>query len=198
MILSVQGKDRIAMSQRERDRLRILHELQKGQLRQVKAAELLRLSVRQVRRLQERLAERGDASLVHGLRGRASNRSCDAVLRKRVLSAYRKKYADFGPTFASEKLADTLRESAVSIGQADPSGRARGQGDRGIATGRVDGDPFRRPIPELPRDRMAADEVGKAAWGIDWGIERKGHRFRECRRGRRGRRGREEEGPSFG
>ena len=124
MILSVQGKDRIAMSQRERDRLRILHELQKGQLRQVKAAELLRLSVRQVRRLQERLAERGDASLVHGLRGRASNRSCDAVLRKRVLSAYRKKYADFGPTFASEKLAedglvvsaDTLRRWLMAAG----------------------------------------------------------------------------------
>ena len=46
--------DRIAMSQRERDRWRVLQDVKEGRYTQAKAAELLKLSVRQVRRLQER------------------------------------------------------------------------------------------------------------------------------------------------
>ncbi len=124
MVLSVQRMDRIEMSQRERDRLRILHEVTKGQLSQVKAAELLQLTARQVRRLQKRLAEHGDEGLTHGLRGRASNRSCTARFRRQVIAGYRKKYVGFGPTFASEKLAaeglvvsaDTLRRWLLAEG----------------------------------------------------------------------------------
>ena len=104
--MSVQQKDRIEMSQRERDRLKVLHGVKAGQYSQAKAAELLGLTVRQVRRLQERLETQGDAGLVHRLRGRPSNRRLDAKLRQRVLRAYRQRYADFGPTFACEKLAE--------------------------------------------------------------------------------------------
>ena len=42
--------DRIAMSQRERDRLRVLHSVLDGQRTQAEAARLLRLSTRQVAR----------------------------------------------------------------------------------------------------------------------------------------------------
>lgn len=104
--MSVQCGDRIAMSQRERDRLKVLHGVKEGEYTQAKAAQLLGLTVRQVRRLQERLAERGDVGLVHRLRGRPSNRQLDAKLRQRVLRAYRQRYPDFGPTFACEKLAE--------------------------------------------------------------------------------------------
>lgn len=62
-------------------------------------------SVRQVRRIQGRLKAEGDQILVHGLRGRPSNHQPDADLRQAVVAAYRQRYADFGPTFASEKLA---------------------------------------------------------------------------------------------
>ena len=41
---------------------------------QAQAAELLGLSVRQVRRLVAAVRARGDAAVVHALRGRASNR----------------------------------------------------------------------------------------------------------------------------
>ncbi len=124
MILSVQQEDRIEMSQREQDRLRVLHDLKKRRLSQAKAAELLGLTARQVRRLQKRLVERGDAGMTHGLRGRPSNRSCASTLRERVLEAYRKKYVGFGPTLASEKLtqsgmrvsADTLRRWLMAAG----------------------------------------------------------------------------------
>src|SRR3954464_14749545 len=90
--------DRIAMSQRERDRLRVLRSVLEGQRTQVEAARLLRLCVRQVRRLLQRLRQGGDAALVHGLRGKSSNRRKDAKLQRRVLQIYRKEFHDFGPT----------------------------------------------------------------------------------------------------
>jgi len=122
--MSVQQKDRIEMSQQERDRLKVLHGVQQGQYSQAKAAQLLNLTVRQVRRLQQRLAEGGDAGLVHRLRGQASNRQLDGQLRKRVLREYRKHYSGFGPTLACEKLAeqdlhvspDTLRRWLLTEG----------------------------------------------------------------------------------
>ena len=49
--MSVQYGDRIEMSQEERDRLKVLHGVQQGQYSQAKAAQLLDLTVRQVRRL---------------------------------------------------------------------------------------------------------------------------------------------------
>ena len=48
--------ERIALSQRERDRLKVLHEVQQKQLTQVAAAERLKVSDRQVRRMLLRLA----------------------------------------------------------------------------------------------------------------------------------------------
>jgi Helix-turn-helix domain len=97
--------DRIPMSQRERDVLNVLHSVQSGQRTQAEAARLLGLGVRQVRRLQRKHQGGGDAALVHGLRGRPSNHRSDAAFRRAVLAAYRRRYADFGPTLASEKLA---------------------------------------------------------------------------------------------
>jgi Homeodomain-like domain len=122
--MSVQDGGRIEMSQRERDRLKVLHGVQQGQFTQAKAAQLLGLTVRQVRRLQERHQQLGDAGLVHRLRGKPSNRQLDAKLRKRVLAEYRKHYTGFGPTLACEKLAeqdlhvspDTLRRWLLAEG----------------------------------------------------------------------------------
>ena len=55
--------DRIAMSQRERDRLRILRSVLDGYRTQGEAARLLRLTPRHVRRLLQRLQQGGDALL---------------------------------------------------------------------------------------------------------------------------------------
>jgi hypothetical protein len=97
--------DRMAMSQRERDVLKVIQGVLDGTRTQAVAARLLRRSTRQVRRLQRRLEADGDGALVHGLRGRPSNHRSDPDLRRRVLRAYRQRYRDFGPTLASEKLA---------------------------------------------------------------------------------------------
>jgi hypothetical protein len=98
--------DRIPMSQRERDVLKVMHPVLKGERTQAEAARLLGKSVRQVRRLRRRLEAGGDGAIVHRLRGRPSNRQPDPALRAAVLLAYRERYADFGPTLACEKLAE--------------------------------------------------------------------------------------------
>src|SRR6202790_983982 len=129
--MSVQHGDRIEMSQRERDRLKVLHGVQQGKYTRSKAAQLLGLTVRQVRRLLQRLADEGDGGLVHRLRGRPSNRRCDAKRKKRILRVYCQRFADFGPTFACEKLAemalhvapDTLRRWLVTEGLWQPRRR---------------------------------------------------------------------------
>ncbi len=97
--------ERIALSQRERDRLKVLHEVQQKQLTQLAAAERLKVTDRHVRRMLLGLRERGDRSLIHGLRGRPSNRKLAARFEQKILARLRQRYADFGPTLAAEHLA---------------------------------------------------------------------------------------------
>ena len=58
-MVGVQDSDRIAMSQVERDRLVVLRSVSSGDRSQAEAARLLKLSVRQVRRLQRKLKANG-------------------------------------------------------------------------------------------------------------------------------------------
>jgi transposase len=97
--------ERIALRQRERDRLQVLHQVQQKQLTQRAAAARLQVSDRHVRRMLLRLRQRGDRSLVHGLRGRPSNRKLAAHFEQKILTRLRQRYADFGPTLAAEHLA---------------------------------------------------------------------------------------------
>jgi hypothetical protein len=104
--------DRIEMSQRERDRLKVMAPVLEGRRTQPEAAELLKRCVRQVRRIQRRLESQGDEGVIHRLRGRPSNRAKGGDLRQRVLRRYRERYMGFGPTLAAEKL--TAEELPVS------------------------------------------------------------------------------------
>jgi hypothetical protein len=101
------------MSQRERDVLKVMQPVLEGKRTQAEAARLLDLSVRQIRRIQEKLEEGGDAALVHGLRGKPSNHQHEPKFRTKVLGIYQKRYHDFGPTFACEKLAEEGLEVGV-------------------------------------------------------------------------------------
>src|SRR5436309_9411011 len=97
--------ERIALSQRERDRLHVLHELQQGRFTQFTAAQRMKLTARQVRRLLLRLREEGDRAVMHGLRGRPSNRKFAVSFERQVLARVGQRYAYFGPTLAAEHLA---------------------------------------------------------------------------------------------
>ena len=77
--------ERIAMSQEERDRLDWLKRARDGQVTQKWAAEKMGVSDRWVRRLLAAMKEKGDGVVVHGLRGRASNRRVDEKIRERAM-----------------------------------------------------------------------------------------------------------------
>ena len=99
-------EDRIEMSQEEIKRAHVLRKRVEGHLKQREAAQALEISVRQVRRLEEKLEEEGEKGLIHGLRGKVSERRISEKTRAKVLRIYRKDYYDFGPTFACEKLLE--------------------------------------------------------------------------------------------
>jgi transposase len=80
--------------------------VKRGELTVVEASGLLGLSLRQGRRVWKRFRCEGAGGLVHGLRGRGSNRRFPEEFRQRVLKRQQERYADFGPTFACEKLAE--------------------------------------------------------------------------------------------
>jgi hypothetical protein len=103
--------DRIAMSQRERDRLKVMSPVLDGKRTQVEAARLLQVTDRTIRRWVRRVKAEGDRGIVHRLRERPSNRRKSPSFRQAVLRAYRQEYADFGPTLAREKLQE--RDLAV-------------------------------------------------------------------------------------
>jgi len=92
------------MGQRERDRLKVLHEVERGHLRQHQAAGQLGMSERGLRKLLRRFRQRGDGAVLHGLRGRASGRRIPAAKAKRIVKLVEREYGDFGPTLASEYL----------------------------------------------------------------------------------------------
>jgi transposase len=121
-------EERMALSQRERDRVKVLHEVERKHLRQREAAERLGLSARQVRRLLRRVKREGDRGLIHRLRGRCSNRKIPRAVQQRILAEVQRRYRDFGPTLASEHLArqglgvsrETLRQWLIQAGLWKP------------------------------------------------------------------------------
>src|SRR5262249_32903423 len=121
-------EDRIGVNQYERDLIKIMEPVLQGKRTQREAARLLRLTERQVRRIQRRLQDAGDAGVVHRLRDRPSNRRLAEDVRETVLTKYREHFGDFGPTLASEKLAElglevsseTLRRWLLAEGLWEP------------------------------------------------------------------------------
>jgi len=93
------------MSTKERDRLKVLHEVKRGHMTQGGAAQQLGITDRWVRKLLVRVKQEGDGGIVHRLRGRESNRRLPESLRAKVLKLVKAKYRDFGPTLACEYLA---------------------------------------------------------------------------------------------
>jgi len=94
------------MSQEERDWLEWLKRARDGTITQRQAAEKMGVTHRWVRKLLRRMKEEGDRVAVHALRGRPSNRRVAEEIRARALVILQQpEWHDFGPTFASEQLA---------------------------------------------------------------------------------------------
>ena len=122
----------LAMSGAERERFEVLRRVMRGELRQARAAELLGIGVRQVKRLVRSYRCEGEASVVSRRRGRPSNNRLDAAKVATIEATLRTRYADFGATLASEKLREiegvwvskeTVRQIQIRLGLWRPRRR---------------------------------------------------------------------------
>ncbi len=68
------------------------------------------VSERHFRRLLKRFRRHGRSGLVSRRRGAPSNHRLPDATRRRALELIRERYADFGPTFAHEKLMALHRD----------------------------------------------------------------------------------------
>lgn len=96
----------LTMSNRELDRYDIIKRLIRGDLNGSEAANLIGLSIRQTKRLKAVVKQHGPKALIHGNRGRKSNRRLPDKKRDKIIKLLHKHYYDFWPTHATEKLKE--------------------------------------------------------------------------------------------
>lgn len=119
------------MNLKERDLLKVVHEVEKGYITARAASEAMGVSYRQFKRILKRYRTEGDKGLAHRLRGMPSNRRMPEALRAEGIKLISEKYRDFGPTFASEKLVscgievsrETVRKWMIEAGLRTPRKR---------------------------------------------------------------------------
>jgi len=121
--------DNLIMSNQEIDRLKVIHNVIQHKLTWPQAAERLDLSTRQIGTLVARIRKQGNKGIIHGLRGKPSNHRLDPSVLSAALDTVERRYNDFGPTLANEKLRDnedifistfTLRQAMIHKGLWKP------------------------------------------------------------------------------
>jgi transposase len=117
------------MSDKEILRGQLIAQLIEGRVDQKSVAARLSVSVRQVKRLKRNYLKEGIAGLISKKRGRASNRCTPERIVTQAMTLIGRHYHDFGPTFASEKLAEqhgiklsveTVRKHMIAAGYWKP------------------------------------------------------------------------------
>jgi transposase len=98
--------DLVTMSKEELNRLEVMGHLQEKRMGQRAAAEILGVSVRQVKRLLRAFRREGAAGLVSKQRGQPSHHQLDRETVQATIDLVHGRYADFGPTLAHEKLVE--------------------------------------------------------------------------------------------
>lgn len=121
-----------ALSQKELQRVAVITSCVKGDLACARAASLLKLTPRHVKRLKSRLRQGGEAALAHASRGRPSPRRLPDRVRDRILHLARTTYVGFNDHHLCEKLVEkegfsigreTLRRLLRSAGIGSPRKR---------------------------------------------------------------------------
>jgi transposase len=99
-------RETITLTAKEQQRLLVIGMVDRGDTTAVQAAEVLRLSERQVRRIVAAYRTEGAAALSHGNRGRPPTHTIGAAVRQRVVELARTRYPDLNDTHLTEKLDD--------------------------------------------------------------------------------------------
>lgn len=127
-------KETLTLSQQQITRFEILSKSLHGTLSISKAAVLLGLSTRQVKRLRKQIKRQGLRGLLHGNQGRAPKNKKPPALRQKVLTFARSKYKAFNVNHLVEKLTEVhhlpvtytwTRRLLIAEGLRHPSRRHR-------------------------------------------------------------------------
>jgi hypothetical protein len=94
------------MTQKEVRRYEIISNLIAGRINGTDASKQLGLSVRQTKRIKARVLKLKVKGIIHGNRGRKSNRQIDKETVEKAKKILHKKYHDFNPLLAQEHLRD--------------------------------------------------------------------------------------------
>ena len=106
-------EDKIIMSQKEVNRLYVIHQAIDKAIGQEEAAALLNLTDRQVRRIVKSVRAEGNSGICHRSRGKRSHNRIADKTKDKAVTLCRDTYKEFGPTHASEKLL-TIHKIKVS------------------------------------------------------------------------------------
>ena len=155
---------------KERDRISVLRQVSEGVLSAAAGAARVGVTRRHFRRLRRKFEAEGDAAVVHGLRGRRSNRALPPEFRERALEvAVDPLYRDFGPTLLAEHLErsfalrvspDTLRGWMMEAGlwkRRRKRARHRSRRPRRSAFGELE--QWDSSVHAWLEDRAAGDQV---------------------------------------
>jgi len=126
----------VTMSQKESERIDVMEKLMRREMKHRHASQLLGVSIRQSKRLKKRYKQSGIQGLPHKSRGQASNRQIAPSDIDAVMAIVKRDYADFGPTFAHEKLkekglvsfsVERLRQAMTAEALWKPKRRRKGK-----------------------------------------------------------------------
>jgi len=100
-------QETFTLSQKELQRVTVISRCVQGNLTCARAAELLALSPRHVKRLKSRYRQGSAAALAHVSRGRPSHQRTPPATRNRILALARTRYVGFNDHHLHEKLVET-------------------------------------------------------------------------------------------
>jgi hypothetical protein len=113
------------MSLEEVDRAMVIQHVIEKRIKQGEAGKQLHLSVRQVKRLVQEFRRTGVVSVISKHYGKPSNHRQKPEIKQQIKALVEAHYADFGPTYAAEKLREvhhiqvskeTLRHELIDWG----------------------------------------------------------------------------------
>ena len=118
-------KMELKMTLKEADRLAIMKQIENKKMNLRKASNELGISYRQQIRIWQKYQREGPKGLISRRRGKPSNHHLSKKLIRKILSLIKKRYSDYGPTLAKEKLEEkhnlklakeTLRQLMIKEG----------------------------------------------------------------------------------
>lgn len=125
-------KRKVTLTMKEIKRLYVVQQVEEGQMTGVEGAEVLGLSLRQMRRLMVKYRRRGAPGLAHGNRGRAPNNRIEDAVRAKIVELSEEEYQDYNDSHFTEELCEeyglvvsrsTVRRIRRQAGQKSPRKR---------------------------------------------------------------------------